>query len=50
MLTPDQSAELRQLRATGVSVAELKRRYGMTRTSIYRYLAQAPLVDAEAAD
>ena len=43
MLTPAQVAELHQLRASGVPVAELKRRYGMTRTSIYRYLAAAPV-------
>jgi DNA invertase Pin-like site-specific DNA recombinase len=43
MLSPAQVAELHQLRASGVPVAELKRRYGMTRTSIYRYLAETPV-------
>jgi hypothetical protein len=32
--------ELQQSRASGVGVAELTKRYGMTRTSIYRYLAE----------
>jgi DNA invertase Pin-like site-specific DNA recombinase len=41
MLRPAQVEELRQLRAAGVPVADLRKRYGMTRTSIYRYLAQA---------
>ena len=50
MLTPDQVDELHHLRASGVQVAELRKRYGMTRTSIYRYLAQAPTGDAQAAD
>jgi DNA invertase Pin-like site-specific DNA recombinase len=48
-LTPSQAAALRQLKATGVSVPELVQRYGMSRTSIYRYLAR-PLSQAEAAD
>jgi DNA invertase Pin-like site-specific DNA recombinase len=39
-LTPQQVVELQHLRAAGVPVAELKHRYGMTRTSIYRYLAE----------
>jgi len=49
-LTPAQVVELHQLRASGVQVAELRKRYGMTRTSIYRYLAQALPTEAEAAD
>jgi DNA invertase Pin-like site-specific DNA recombinase len=51
-LTPEEADELRQLRADGVSVAALTRRYLMTRTSVYRYLAEARLtgvvVDAAA--
>jgi len=38
-LTPERVAELQHLRATGVRVADLTRRYALTRTSIYRYLA-----------
>jgi DNA invertase Pin-like site-specific DNA recombinase len=48
-LTPPQVAELRQLKASGVPMPELVQRYGMTHTSIYRYLA-APHGQAEAAD
>jgi DNA invertase Pin-like site-specific DNA recombinase len=47
-LTPDQVTELCQLKAAGVAVPELVKRYGMTRTSIYRYLAQ-PQPQTEAA-
>jgi DNA invertase Pin-like site-specific DNA recombinase len=39
MLTPAQVTEMHQLRASGMPVAELKKHYGLTRTSIYRYLA-----------
>jgi DNA invertase Pin-like site-specific DNA recombinase len=46
MLTPAQVEELHQLRTSGVPVAELRKRYGMTRTSIYRYLAQHTPPDA----
>ena len=40
-LTPEEADELQRLRADGMSVAALTRRYRMTRTSIYRYLAEA---------
>jgi len=49
-LTLAQVGELHQLRASGAQVAELRKRYGLTRTSIYRYLAQAQPAAAEAAD
>ena len=41
-LTPDEVDELHRLRADGMSVAALTRRYRLTRTSIYRYLAVTP--------
>jgi hypothetical protein len=34
-----------ELRADGMSVAALTNRYRMTRTSVYRYLAEARLAD-----
>ena len=42
-LTPAQVQELQTLRASGMPVAELRQRYAMTRTSIYRYLAEKPV-------
>ena len=50
MLTPAQVEELHQLRAAGMPVAALRQRFGMTRTSIYRYLAATLPTQAEAAD
>jgi DNA invertase Pin-like site-specific DNA recombinase len=47
-LTPEEAAELRSIHAEGMSVAALVRRYQMTRTSVYRYLAETPPVDMEA--
>lgn len=41
-LTMAQIEELQQLRREGMPVALLRIRYGMTRTSIYRYLARHP--------
>ena len=35
--------ELHRLRALGVPVAELTQQYGLTRASIYRYLAEQPV-------
>ena len=49
-LTSAQILELHPWRAAGVPVAALTQRYGMTRTRIYRYLAQAPHAPAPAAD
>jgi DNA invertase Pin-like site-specific DNA recombinase len=47
-LSPEEVTALHQDRAAGVRVAELTTRYGLTRTSIYRYLAaQQPQADAE---
>jgi DNA invertase Pin-like site-specific DNA recombinase len=41
---------LRQRRASGEAITSLMRAYGLSKTSVYRYLAQVPSVDAEAAD
>ena len=49
-LTPAQADELRTLRAQGKTLKELMYRYGIKKTTIYRYLAQARMVEAEAAD
>ena len=49
-LTPAQVIERHQVRAAGVRVADLTRRYGMTRTRIYRYLVQGLHAPAQAAD
>jgi len=49
-LTPAQVAELRQLKAAGVPMAELRQRYGLARGSLYRYLAAPQAPQAAAAD
>ena len=49
-LTPAQVHTLQQERARGDLIRELMARYGLKKASIYRYLAQARLVAAEAAD
>jgi DNA invertase Pin-like site-specific DNA recombinase len=49
-LTPAQVAELRQLKAAGVPMAELRQRYGLARGSLYRYLAAPQEPQAAAAD
>jgi DNA invertase Pin-like site-specific DNA recombinase len=38
-LTPEQATELRALRAAGVPLTELMRRYHLGKTAVYRYLA-----------
>ena len=47
---PRQADELRTLRAQGKTLKELMYRYGIKKTTFYRYLAQARMVEAEAAD
>ena len=37
-LTPEQAAELRALRAEGVTLAALRQRYAIGKTALYRYL------------
>ena len=49
-LTPAQVARLHQQRADGVLIKDLMQQYHLGKSSIYRYLAQTPLLDAEAAD
>ena len=41
---------LRQRRASGEAITSLRRAYGLSKTSVYRYLAQVLTVGAEAAD
>jgi DNA invertase Pin-like site-specific DNA recombinase len=48
-LTLEQAAELRTLRADGVTLAALRQRYSIGKTALYRYLAEAQAA-AEAAD
>jgi Helix-turn-helix domain of resolvase len=50
MLLLGQVDALRQRRASGEAITSLMRAYGLSKTSVYRYLAQVPSVDAEAAD
>jgi hypothetical protein len=45
-----QPGRRRQRRASGEAITSLMRAYGLSKTSVYRYLAQVPRVDAEAAD
>ena len=40
-LTPEQAAELRALRAEGVTLAALRQRYAIGKTALYRYLGHA---------
>jgi DNA invertase Pin-like site-specific DNA recombinase len=49
-LTPAQVQDLCQLRAAGVPMAELRQRFSLGRTALYRYLKHGPSVEAEAAD
>jgi DNA invertase Pin-like site-specific DNA recombinase len=49
-LTPAQVQELSQLRAVGVPMADLRQRFHLGRTAIYRYLAMPQEPQAEAAD
>jgi DNA invertase Pin-like site-specific DNA recombinase len=48
-LTPVQVTQLRQARQNGVLIRQLMQRYGLSKASVYRYLAQGQDV-AEAAD
>jgi DNA invertase Pin-like site-specific DNA recombinase len=48
-LTPVQVAQLRQARQDGLLIRQLMQRYGLSKASVYRYLAQDQ-TDAEAAD
>jgi DNA invertase Pin-like site-specific DNA recombinase len=50
-LTPVQIAQLRQARQDGLLIRQLMDRYGLSKASVYRYLAQDQAeLDAEAAD
>jgi DNA invertase Pin-like site-specific DNA recombinase len=49
-LTPAQVARLHQQRTEGVLIRELMQQYRLTKSSIYRYLAQGHPDDAQAAD
>ncbi len=50
-LTPVQIAQLRQARKDGLLIRQLMQRYGLSKASVYRYLAQDQAeMDAEAAD
>ena len=49
-LTPTEGMQLRAERAQGDTLRVLMRRYGLGKTALYRYLAQPPALDAEAAD
>jgi DNA invertase Pin-like site-specific DNA recombinase len=49
-LTAFQVEALRQRRASGALIRELMEDYQISKASVYRYLAQAPTLDFEAAD
>jgi DNA invertase Pin-like site-specific DNA recombinase len=50
-LTPVQVAQLRQARKDGLLIRQLMQRYGLSKASVYRYLALSQLAgEAEAAD
>src|SRR5215510_15307941 len=49
-LTPAQVVEVQQRRAQGVLIKTLMQDYHLSKAALYRYLAQAPTVDAQAAD
>ena len=44
-LTAEQAEELRALRGAGVTLAALQHQYGIGKTALYRYIAQAAAAD-----
>src|SRR5262245_32683620 len=49
-VTAAEAVQLQADRAQGETLKVLMRRYGIGKTALYRYLAQAPTADAQAAD
>ena len=49
-LSPAQAYDLRRCRAQGQTIRQLMYHFGIKKTTVYRYLRQAPQAEAEAAD